>query len=294
MLAHSTHAPSLLTHALQAASLYGLTLIRPSKPLPPRGTGVIIALEPHDILPYSLFAFAWHLNLCPDLPEGYGLMTSTVFQLPYVRQIYNYCCGDSIDKKTFTKHLKNDKTCVIIPGGVQEVIEMQTELRKDPDTKKLFLYLNERKGFVKLALMHGSTIIPSFTFGYDGSYFTWIPDPEGEAAICASRSFVRFPSHTPFSLPSDKWNLNKKFGFLPMLYFGRLCGFSSNVLPLGIPNPPQPLTIVMGDPIAVPKTVSPSQGDIDKYHLDFITGMKKVFEDHKVEHGYKDRELVII
>jgi hypothetical protein len=47
--------------------------------------GVILALEPHDVLPYPLFAFNSALDLVPELPNGRGLMTSIVFKIPFVR-----------------------------------------------------------------------------------------------------------------------------------------------------------------------------------------------------------------
>jgi hypothetical protein len=171
---------------LAACYYFGLKIIRSGAPMPanPKGHGAIVAMEPHDILPYAIFAFAKD-DLFPEFPPGVGLMTSAVFSLPWVRQIYSYCLAGSIDKKNFVRNLKEGNLCVMIPGGVQEVALQQ----KQPPGS-IALYLNKRKGFVKLALQHGSTIIPSFTFNYDGSFRTWIPE--------------------------DTLGLNKKLGFLPM------------------------------------------------------------------------------
>ncbi|GMI40111.1 hypothetical protein TeGR_g4593 [Tetraparma gracilis] len=243
---------------LAACYYFGLKIIRSGAPMPanPKGHGAIVAMEPHDILPYAIFAFAKD-DLFPEFPPGVGLMTSAVFSLPWVRQIYSYCLAGSIDKKNFARNLKEGNLCVMIPGGVQEVALQQ----KQPPGS-IALYLNKRKGFVKLALQHGSTIIPSFTFNYDGSFRTWIPE--------------------------DTLGLNKKLGFLPMLYFGR------GGIPLGIPNPPNRITVTVGEPISVPLIEEPTQEDIDRVHKQFVEGMVKTFEDNKVKAGYEKRTLVIL
>jgi len=109
----------------------------------PNKGGVIVALEPHDVLPYPLFAFNSCLSLVPELPNGHGLMTSIVFSIPFVRHIYTYCRAGDVSRRNFSRHLKGGDTVVFIPGGVQEVI-----LLGDP--MDIILYLNKRKGFIKL------------------------------------------------------------------------------------------------------------------------------------------------
>ena len=61
--------------------------------------GIILALEPHDVLPYPLFAFNSALDLVPELPDGRGLMTSIVFKIPFVRHIYVYCRAGDVSRK---------------------------------------------------------------------------------------------------------------------------------------------------------------------------------------------------
>jgi 2-acylglycerol O-acyltransferase 2 len=75
-----------------------------------------------------------------------------------------------VDKDTFLSRLNACKSLAFIPGGVQEVFMLDSN-----EPRELVLYLKNRKGFVKLALATGSTIVPAFGFHLDGSYSYWLP-----------------------------------------------------------------------------------------------------------------------
>ena len=124
-------------------------------------------------------------------------------------------CG-SVDKKSFIKKLQKQESLVFVPGGVQEVTLMDP---KNPND--LILYLKSRKGFIKLALLHGSPIIPVFCFNCDNSYQYWFPK-------------------SPFVNA-----LARKIGFLPLVFWGRFG------IPFGIPKT-QNVHVVIGSPIDVP------------------------------------------
>ena len=93
------------------------------------GRPVVIALEPHDILPFSIFASSAYLGLVPGSERRAGLMTSAVFWLPGMRQIYRWTSGASIGKTSFSNELRRGATVCLIPGGVQEVVAIKPEER---------------------------------------------------------------------------------------------------------------------------------------------------------------------
>ena len=133
---------------------------------------------------------------------------------------------------------------------------------KNPE--ELVLFLQNRKGFVKLALENGSPIIPVFAFHVHGSYDSWIP--RGKLVEKISRTI----------------------GFLPLFFTGRFG------VPLGIPKP-QKMHIVIGKPLELPCLgENVGREDVNKYHGKFLVEMEALFERHKEsEEGYSNRSLKI-
>eukprot|EP00553_Chaetoceros_curvisetus_P002823 CAMPEP_0204628580 /NCGR_PEP_ID=MMETSP0717-20131115/16159_1 /ASSEMBLY_ACC=CAM_ASM_000666 /TAXON_ID=230516 /ORGANISM="Chaetoceros curvisetus" /LENGTH=148 /DNA_ID=CAMNT_0051645231 /DNA_START=116 /DNA_END=562 /DNA_ORIENTATION=+ len=147
---------------------------------------------------------------------------------------------------------------VFVPGGVQEVFLMN-------EPEDLVLYLRKRKGFIKLALEYGATIVPTFTFGLDGA----------------------FACHIPRGDMINK--LSSKIGFLPAIFWGRW------YIPFGIPRPKK-LHVVIGKPIHIPHIEKDiGSDDIEKYHRIVLEEYEKMFERHKVaEDLYCNRNLKIM
>lgn len=221
----------------------------------------IFACEPHDILPFNVFAFNPCLNIIPSGvgDSAKGLVTGSVFNIPILRQVYTWNNAVPVDKKTFRYRLKHKQTVVFVPGGVQEVTMLDPKRPQD-----LVLYLKSRKGFIKLALENGNPIIPVFCFGIDGSYGYWIPGGElmNQIARC--------------------------IGFVPLIMWGRFG------IPLGIPRPTK-LHNVIGKPIEIPCEGSDVKDEsVEKYHALFLKEMEALFERHKHIEGYGDRTLKIL
>ena len=150
---------------------------------------------------------------------------------------------------------------------MQEVI-----LLGDDNPDEIILYLKKRKGFVKLALEHGSSIIPAFSFGVDGSYGYWLP--KGKIVEKVGRAI----------------------GFLPMIFWGRWG------LPLGFARPNK-ISMVVGEAIEVGKGGKPGKPikredidpkDIERVHDVFCEKMVELFENHKDLYGYGGRTLKIM
>lgn len=226
------------------------------KALEKSGTA-IFALEPHDVLPLSIFAFNDHIKGFSG-HNCLGCLTSAAFQIPMMRHMYTWVNATSIDKTNLVKMLNNGISPIICPGGVQEVTMMERE-------DECVLFLKSRFGFVKLALKHGVAIVPVFSFGLRNSYNYIVP--KGDFML----------------------NLARKIGFLPMAFFG-VWG-----APLG-PAKPCDYTNVIGKPIAIPKIAEENITEelILKYHTQFLEAMTALYERHKAEHGMGDVSLRII
>ncbi|KAL7445665.1 hypothetical protein ACHAXM_010001 [Skeletonema potamos] len=224
--------------------------------------GTIYAMEPHDILPFAAFSFSPIINRIPGGRNICFLVSSAIFRIPFLRQIYSWAGSLPVDKETFLSRLEAGKSLAFVPGGVKEVLLKLDPLHKPRD---LVLYLRNRKGFIKLALQTGSPIVPVFCFHLDGSYrICWLPRGK------LMEAFARWA------------------GCFPLLYWGRW-----NILQ-GIPRPNQ-LTVVIGRPIHVPKERFHVSGEnVDKYHGIFLKELEGLFERHKEAEGYGDTHLKIV
>eukprot|EP00636_Phaeomonas_parva_P015203 CAMPEP_0118865270 /NCGR_PEP_ID=MMETSP1163-20130328/9577_1 /TAXON_ID=124430 /ORGANISM="Phaeomonas parva, Strain CCMP2877" /LENGTH=366 /DNA_ID=CAMNT_0006799483 /DNA_START=161 /DNA_END=1261 /DNA_ORIENTATION=- len=235
------------------------------KPEPkPRPTPVLFGLEPHHVLPYSIFFASNFLEFVPSYMAR-GLMSSACFWLPMMKHVYTACSAAPVEKANLKRLLDEGISCAVVPGGVQEVAYLTKSAPKE-----IIIYLEKRKGFIKYALLHGAKICPVFAFGLEGSYNFWVP--------------------------KDRLSLEigRKMGLLPMLFFGAW----------GIPfGPPKrcELTVVVGEPLDVGPDPHFSEEDpaklsaaVDATHRKFIDGIKSLFEDHKARLGYGDWTLKVV
>lgn len=215
----------------------------------------IFALEPHHVLPLSIVSF----NDCARGFTGHkslGCITSICFKIPLMRHVYTWINAYSVDKKDLIWMLNKGMSPVLCPGGLQEVIYMESP-------NECVLYLKKRAGFVKLALQYGIPIIPAFTFGLQNTFSYIVPKNK----FC-------------------HW-VGRKFGALPMMFFG-VFG-----IPLG-PAKPCDYVNVIGSPIPVPKIANPTDEDIKKYQQIFIDEISRIFHEHKAQHGMGDVTLRVI
>lgn len=244
---------------LRAEEYFGLrTIIEDEEALQKHSDKAIIyAFSPHDMLPFGVFAFNPILNRVPNGSTMHCLMTSAIFNIPFLKHVYTWVKGKPVDKKTFMGKLHQNSSFTFCPGGVQEVTLLD---KKRPDD--IVLYLRNRKGFIKLALSTGSPIVPVFGFNLDGTFGYWFP----RGALIEK--------------------LSRMIGFLPVIYWGRFG------VPFGIPHPKR-LTVVVGLPIDVPKMGEVTNEKIDEYHQLFVDELIKLFERHKHNEGYGNKRLKI-
>lgn len=220
-------------------------------------TPMIFAHEPHGILPFPMITFSPYLHHLRFLNCS-CLVTSAVFYVPFVRQIYSWTHCESVDKATFQAKLQRKENFVFCPGGVQEVTMMDPT---QPDD--VLVYLKTRKGFIKLALASGTPIVPSFAFNMDGCYGYWIPG--GKLVNKVARAV----------------------GVLPMAFWGRFG------VPFGIPKP-QRIQVVIGKVIHIPKEDEVSKESVDKWHGVFLREIEALYDRHKEDAGYGHRKLKIV
>ncbi|XP_045339924.1 2-acylglycerol O-acyltransferase 2 isoform X2 [Leopardus geoffroyi] len=168
------------------------------------------------------------------------------------------CLGLVTSDKESAAHILNRKEggnlLAIIIGGAQEALNAR------PGAYTLLL--RNRKGFVRLALMHGAALVPIFSFG-ENELFDQVENSPGSWLRCIQ----------------DR--LQKIMGISLPLFHGRgVFQYSFGLIPYR-----QPITTVVGKPIEVQKTPHPSQEEVDKLHRRYIKELCDLFEAHKLKYN---------
>lgn len=143
----------------------------------------------------------------------------------------------------------------LIVGGAEESFHTQKDSYK--------FVLKNRKGFVKIALKTGASLVPSISFGENNVYDLVEPGPW---------------------LRSLQQLIKRITTFAPLIINGR--GFFQ--YNFGLIPKRHPLHVVIGAPIHVDKILYPTKDDIERVHKLFCAEIVKLFETHKrkyVENG---------
>lgn len=230
-------------------------IIRAGKALDKEET-YVMSFHPHGILPLTVM---W-LQLCQQwkklFPGIYAcpLAASAVHQVPLMRDIIQIYGSREVSRHAFESALVNKQSVILVPGGQAEMIESRS------GQKQVRLYIGH-KGFLRLAMQHGATVVPVLSFS------------EGELL-----DNIRAPR-------LQKWFIKNFAVPFPHFPYGRyFCPIPRRV----------PLTIVVGEPMKLKKIRAPSIQEISVLHMKYYASLKDLFERYKDEAGCKDYNLVLI
>eukprot|EP00878_Enallax_costatus_P018901 GHUV01019924.1.p1 GENE.GHUV01019924.1~~GHUV01019924.1.p1 ORF type:complete len:310 (+),score=63.74 GHUV01019924.1:533-1462(+) len=214
----------------------------------------IFAEFPHGVIPLSpILATTHRCNVAPGW-SVYALAATNVFKVPYLRHLTTWWGGLPATPDNFKLLLKRGGVAVIV-GGIAEMY------MKDPRKERIKL-LN-RKGFVRVAVETGTSIIPVYHFGSTQTLGAW---PQSAAAAGLSRKY-----RVAIGFPIGRW-----------------------LTP--VPHQVQ-FFQVAGAPIPVPR-VDPADKEafskaVDEVHAKVVDAVKGLYDRHKAEYGWEDRPLVI-
>lgn len=147
----------------------------------------------------------------------------------------------------------------LIGGGVREQYYMY------PDTYRCVLKM--RRGFVRIALQTGASLVPGISFGENNTY---------KMMDVTSKFWQRLgfgykqPDRLYRVFPNGRGLFQYSFGLIPLRH---------------------PITTVIGAPIDLEKTPDPTTEQLNQIHQLFCTRLEELFEAHKSKY-VKDFENV--
>lgn len=139
---------------------------------------------------------------------------------------------------------------IIAVGGAEEAFSAIPN--------KYRFVLKNRKGFVKIALKTGAPLVPAISFG-ENNIYELVYHPPGSLFRKFQDFVKRITGVAPVHI-NGRGLLQYNFGMIPRRH---------------------PITIVIGKPIEVTKTLNPSINEIDQLHAKFCQCLIDLFETNK-------------
>jgi len=213
----------------------------------------IFATVPHGIFPFGQ-AFSLVGKMTEYFNELKPLTIKAAMQVPLVGTLLRSVDAVMAGKEDMRHALVQQKSnLMFVSGGVREMF--YSGLNQE------VAYLNNRKGFIKLAIEEGINILPVYIFGNSQTYYLWplfkyLEEFSSKIGISLTPFYGRFPFI---------WVPN----FVKLLY-------------------------VVAKPIVIQKKINPSQHDIDMIHQEFKDALQHIFLKYRDFYGWKNRKLQFI
>lgn len=219
--------------------------------------GYVMGYHPHGII--GLGAFSHFIsngtNRTDVLSEinPHMMILNPLFYIPFSREIALLGGACSVSKSSCVYSLKQGQSIVIAIGGAKEALDAR------PGT--LVLTLNDRFGFVKIALQNGADLVPILSFG-ENEMFNQVENEEG--SVCRNIQNA----------------MQKYMGFSMPLPYGRgIFNYDLGMMPHRVP-----IRTFVGVPISVEKDENPSSEKIKLYHQKYLASLTQVYEKYKDQH----------
>ncbi|XP_076453482.1 2-acylglycerol O-acyltransferase 2-like [Babylonia areolata] len=245
---------------------FPITLIKTCDLDPSRN--YIFPCHPHGVMCFAPFLhFSTEASGFSDQFPGLEphLMTLSIqYKYPLFRE-YMMCSGAvDVAKESIEWHLhthpKGGQALAIIVGGAPEAMEAQPG--------STVLKIKERKGFIKMALKHGASLVPVYSFG-ENELFNMVESPEGSLGWWFQQLVMKI------------------FGYNLPIFCGRSKFFFT--VPFR-----RPVYSVVGEPVHVEKVEEPSREQVEDLHRRYVSAVTSLFEKYKhLGDTPQDQHLII-
>ncbi|XP_011918110.1 PREDICTED: 2-acylglycerol O-acyltransferase 1 isoform X1 [Cercocebus atys] len=230
----------------------------------------IFGFHPHGILAAGAFGnFSTNYSDFKELFPGFTSYLHVLplwFWCPVFREYMMSIGLVSVSKKSVSYVVSKEgggNISVIVLGGAKESL--------DAHPGKFTLFIRQRKGFVKIALTHGASLVPVFSFG-ENELFKQVDNPEG--------SWIR----------TVQEKLQKIMGFaLPLFHARGVFQYNFGLMPYR-----KAIHTVVGRPIPVHQILHPTEEQIEELHQTYMEELTKLFEEHKGKYGIPEHETLVL
>ncbi len=224
-----------------------------SKPRPNEIPQCIFALHPHGVFCFPAF---YMLKIRGDFHKLYNkvktclLTSSLLLGTPFIRELAIWLGCFDASYGSAKNAIKKGFSPIVTPGGAKESIMT--------DPKKETIVLNNRKGFIELAIVNGLPVIPVYAFGINKVYQT-------------SNLFQKF----------RVWLYHKTLIWIPLFWgkYGSCVPYQHNV------------TLVFGEPVYFPQKDKPSISMISDCHQIYKEALYELYEKHKSLYDEEQKDL---
>jgi 2-acylglycerol O-acyltransferase 2 len=218
----------------------------------------VIAVHPHGIIGLGVIGNMAHIT--PERSAQMGeldfriLTVGINFVLPLWRELILWLGFVDASRDSAAYLLRSGKSVVVVVGGASEALYARPGRAE--------LVLRRRKGFVRLALRTGASLVPAYTFG-ENEAWDQMPNPEGSWVRCCQRTS------------------QKLLGFSTPFFYGRgIFQYSFGLLPYR-----RPLLTVLGAPIECEQCDHPTEAQVDALLDRYIAALVRLYNDHVDEYA---------
>ncbi|XP_066972546.1 2-acylglycerol O-acyltransferase 1-like [Macrobrachium rosenbergii] len=218
----------------------------------------IMGYHPHGVLSAGAYChFATEGTHFSKVFKGltpYLLTLECHFKLPFYRELFMGTGAVSATRASMDYLLSQEGTgralCLVV-GGAKESLDAHPG-------QDVILHLSKRKGFCKMALRHGASLVPMFSFG-ENEVYDQVPNPQG--------SLLRKAQNT----------LQQALGLAPVIFMGRgIFQYSFGIVPFR-----KPIYTVVGSPIDVPQVKNPTSQEIVELHAKYTRAVIDLYNKYK-------------
>ena len=210
----------------------------------------LLCYFPHSLYGAAIFPLRKYFQ---DHHDGMTLLytgADVLFKVPILGRFMSWWGLTKVSKHSLIENLTKlnfpYNMIMIQPDGIQGMFY---------GLKEEQIVLQKRKGFCKIALRTGASLVPCYVMGVNQLYNRWW----GPTSIAAKLSHRL---HISFVFWTDRFGI--PFGFIPR---------------------PVKIIVVVGKPIDVPKTDNPTNEQVIDLHTKFVTELKALYDRHKYRMG---------